>query len=160
LISTHYFIRWNPVRLREPDPFARSLTRQEAARLHDSRLQHTAVCMKDATLLGTVEFYNDFVGANFFDEINRLYLSYGFWLQPNGRLFLADTVFHHFDGDSPNRRSTENSFFSVDGQYRMVVNDFAIAETRESLPRSIDVTGNWEDYPAFDQYEKILKLER
>jgi hypothetical protein len=160
LISTHYFIRWNPVRFRDPDPFARALTLPEAAKLHENRSQHTAVCMEGNALLGTVESHNDFVGCNFFDELNRLYLSYGFRTQPNGRLFLADTVFHLFDGDSSNRRMTENSFFTVDGQYRMVINDFANAETRESQPRSIDVMGHWEDYPKFERYNTILRLER
>jgi hypothetical protein len=116
--------------------------------------------MEGNVLQGTVEFYNDFVGCNFFDELVRLHLSYGFRTQPNGRLFLSDIVFHTFDDDSSNRLTTENSFFAPDGQYRMVINDFAGAETRESLPRSIDVTRHWEDYPEFGRYDHILRLER
>jgi hypothetical protein len=160
LINTHYFIRWNPVRLHDPDPFVRALTLPEAAKAHENRSQHTAVCMDGDALLGTVEFYNDFVGCNFFDDLSRLYLSYGFRTQSNGRLFLADTVFHIFDGDSSNRRMTENSFFSTNGQYRMVSNDFVSAETRESQPRSIDVMRHWEEYPEFEHYDNILRIER
>jgi len=76
-------------------------------------------------------------------------------------LFLSQIFFREFQGASDKTVKNANYIFKPDGSLHITEIDFV---TNEQLNREakekIDVSANWEDYPAFGKYDSIIRKER
>jgi hypothetical protein len=50
--------------------------------------------------------------------------------------------------------------FKPDGEIRINVDHFDRKLKDIGVPRQVDVSGNWEPYPAFGEYAGLLRTDR
>lgn len=106
---------------------------------------------------------NEFIGVDFLDDSGRIYLSYHFdEVEPMKKLFLREVWYSFY----PNSEAKDANYrlhfvFDHDGnaayrKYDDLEHKIYDYETKEPL----DVSGLYEDYPKFDHYEGLIRLER
>ena len=106
-----------------------------------------------------IEFKRGYVGVEFLDASLRCYLSYTFQEVKPNRLFLTRATHREFDGASDRVKSGTTLYFKQDGGVTIITEDCdSQTHTREET-RS-DVSGNWEPYPEFGNYDSIVRVER
>lgn len=117
-----------------------------------------------------LEINKGFYRVNFFDELSRIYLAYTFlgednlfeWRKNYGnRLLLEDITFWEFEGNTDKVIKTSNHIFKPDGSFHMIERDLITNQQMDSEAKNkIDVSSNWEDYPVFGDYKKLIVKER
>jgi len=143
------------------------ITLEEIARKnHENGLMYEVVILDD---LDTPMYYlaivheNDFIGVYFLDDAGRKYLTYHFdEVEPMKRLFLHEVWYREYSDDETNNEDYRIHFvFDREGNaaYRKYdeINQKAI-DYESNQP--FDVSGLYEDYPKFGEYENLIKLER
>lgn len=160
MIEILYFIRWTPNRMHRDDPFARPLPLDEARALYDRRETHTALVLNGGQPYAMLESHADFVGVTFFDQHVRDYLTYGFRELAPGRLFLEQATYREYDGARRDSSTQTIYLFKPDGEIRIDIDHFDKGLQDTGIPRQVDVSGNWEPYPAFGEYAGLLQTDR
>jgi len=133
---------------------------QQARRAHQDRTQYTA-------LLGSLErpshvvlVVDKFVAVDFLDEELREELSYHFKEIEPGHIFLTMATHREFDGDTDEVTGGTSYIFKQDGSgfiRRETFNPHVLDEAQTS---SLDVTGNYDRYPDFGDYDHLTARER
>ena len=106
-----------------------------------------------------VEINNDYVGIGFLDASLREYLSYTFVEIEPGRLFLNEATLREFEHGSDKVKSGTTYHFKQNGSV-IVENEDFLTNTRSVKETQADVSGNWEAYPQFGQYQSIVRVDR
>lgn len=106
-----------------------------------------------------MEFNRDWIGVNFLDRLLRVYLNYSFVEVEPGRMFLTMSTYREFEGLSDNVKNGTTYIFKQDGLVLLREQDVTNKVLRTSK-RMADVSGNWDKYPNFGEYESLLRLER
>jgi hypothetical protein len=133
---------------------------QEARRRYLGRKSSFVVALGTDQGKRTVEFDSRFVSVTFFDETGRDFLLYNFKLMPDGRLFLSEAIHSGYATPRDRERTEMHHFaFKPDGVYFASHHDERTGLLTEKTGTA-DTAPNWEEYPAFGQYERLLDVER
>jgi len=100
-----------------------------------------------------------YVGVEFLDELLRIPLNYQFQERASGSLFLSMATYREFQNDSDVVTNGTSYIFKEDGTV-MIENENFSAGTRSTCQSTVDVSGNWEQYPSFGDYSSIIRVER
>ncbi|MEZ6066515.1 MAG: hypothetical protein R3B90_12580 [Planctomycetaceae bacterium] len=126
---------------------------------HENRKAYSVLSGSIEHPAAFIEIHGDFVGVGFLDDRLREYLSYQFQEVESGRLFLTMATHREFQGDSDNVASGTTYIFKQNGMVDIEGED-SVAGTKSARQMTSDVSGNWESYPSFGEYESLLKVER
>ena len=97
----------------------------------------------------------------FLAEYNRKYLQYLFVEKVPQKLFLCSATYYEFEGDKKDFWFRTDYNFNSDGTLIIVKSDLRTRQKeRLTAQNKIDVSANWEDYPAFGCYDGLIKIER
>ncbi len=130
-----------------------------ARKCHEKRQLYVAVVGEGSSPSCFVEINNDYIGVGFLDTALREYLSYQFQEIEPGRLFLTMATHREFEGDSDKVKSGITYYFKQDGNVTIESED-CLGHTHSVKETQADISGNWEPYPAFGQYQSILRENR
>ena len=133
---------------------------EEARSHHEKRELYFATLYEDDDPYCFLEINNDFFSVSFLDEHNREYLSYEFNEYEPGKLFLVEAQHWEYDGDTDTKLHTELYRFNQTGKVRLRKVDLKTNEMNLSESDGVDVSKNYEDYPEFGEYEKVIVKER
>ncbi|EHD0090561.1 hypothetical protein ACA689_000894 [Vibrio vulnificus] len=100
-----------------------------------------------------------FVGVTFLDDLLRESLSYHFKEVELGKLFLSMATHRYFDGDKDQVKLGNSYIFNEDGKLIIRKQSFNPQSLAEVIS-STDVSGNYDKYPNFGEYDYLLKVER
>ena len=154
-METHYTDGWFRAKKRPGE----RLSDKEAKDLYERRGLHAAVIGPLDKPRAFIEFNNDYVGVSFLDDLLREYLSYAFQEVEPGKLFLTRATHRYFDGDSDRVRKGTSYMFKPNGDVTVINEEFPDAGKTQH-ETTADVSGNWERYPAFGEYDSLLREER
>jgi hypothetical protein len=154
-MNVTYGKSWFRAKKRLTEPWEESHARLH----HDQRRLYVAVVVEDSSPTRFIEFSNTYVGVGFLDRFLREYLSYAFREIEPGRLFLGMATYRQFDGPSDKVARGETYFFQQDGSLKVERQDF-LANELDVGQSHVDVSSNWEAYPAFGEYESITREQR
>lgn len=111
----------------------------------------------------TVVPKNKHIGINFLDYAGRKYLSYLFHeVKEDRTLFLQEIWSYYFTTESGDKEDYRIHFvFDEEGKinYRKYDDENEKFEDYESN-RKFDVTGLYESYPNFGEYESLIRIDR
>lgn len=132
----------------------------DAARaLHDQGQMYTVLVDSDVRPTAFIEVTPGSAMVGFLDDFLRENLSYTFKATGDGRLFLSMATYREFREESDVVASGTNYVFSEDGALSIRRQSFSPA-TSDITNSSTNVSGNYEHYPAFGEYDPLLKPER
>ena len=150
-----YYERWFRAKRRPVAPLTLTQARDAAA----ARTLFTAVCRKGVAPVAFLEFNSDYVGVGFLDDLMREYLTYQFSEVEPGRLFLNMAVFREYRAETDQIVNGSTYHFKPSGTVTILYDNIA-AGKQSSVEKVAGVADNWEDYPAFGQYGRLLHIER
>lgn len=130
----------------------------DAARCRHEHRKPYAVLVGDSVRPAVVlELAGDTVRVVLLDDHLRERMVGTYELRDGDRLFLSEATYQTFRGNSDAFALVETHRFREDG---VVVIEERHFQTGFAPPRRItmDVSRNWEDYPAFGDYESILAM--
>jgi hypothetical protein len=64
-----------------------------------------------------------------------------------------------FDGEADRVKCGTTYYFKVDGRVTIETEDFA-TENISTREMQADVSGNWEQYPIFGDYQSLMRRDR
>lgn len=111
----------------------------------------------------TVVPKNKFIGVNFIDDAGRNYLSYHFEeINDDRKLFLGEAWYLHFASETQDQEDYRLHFvFDKEGNVAVRKYDETNQKTQDfESNRRFDISGLYEKYPEFGQYESLVRLER
>lgn len=132
---------------------------EKAEKAHASRQPYGVLIGDPKAPTRFLEINNDFVGVGFLDERLRENLTYQFQEVEPGKLFLSMATYREFQGDSDTVASGTTYYFSPDGSMKIERESFSPHKLETSESKA-DVSGNYEDYPDFGQYDRLIRSER
>jgi hypothetical protein len=142
-------------------------TEKQAKDAFDNRRLHTVVISHDDKPAAFIEFNGDYVGVGFLDHAIREYLSYTFNEVSPGKLFLTQATHREYEGETDRVKSGTSYYFKQDGAVAVKREDFTWTEGQSSpvgvvstKDSQVDVSGHWETYPKFGEYDALLRVER
>lgn len=104
---------------------------------------------------------DDSIQVEFLDEQLRSRAAYQFVIQPDGRLFMVMAVFREFLDGTTKLRWAQRLNFKPDGYVTSIETDYVNNPHEETVvEKYMDVSLNWEPYPAFGDYASIARFER
>lgn len=134
-------------------------TEEQARKAHKERRQYTVLVNDAERPYAVIEVSGDFVGVTFFDDLLRESLSYQFQETEPGKLFLSMATYREFPSDTNNASSGTSYIFKQNGDVSIRKQSISSKSIEESKSTA-DVSGNYEQYPEFGQYEGLLRTER
>ncbi|MGI9415947.1 MAG: hypothetical protein ACR2PM_19900 [Hyphomicrobiales bacterium] len=157
MTQTHYCKSWFSAKKRAIQPW----DEEQARSAHEGRLPYTVLVgdpeSPHAVLL--VSGKMNFVGVDFLDERLREALSYSFKEIEPGTLFLSMATYREFDGDEDSVLGGTSYIFKPDGGV-IIRREAFDPHTLEKSETNADVSGNYEAYPSFGDYERLCLIER
>jgi hypothetical protein len=166
LYARAYASYWKEIR--EPLSIASTELIYRRRKAHAALLYENPICMPEAEYLrrdvvaarmpdgqtpfAVIEFENDYVGIDFFDDSVREYMTYQYIERVPNRLFLAMGVRRSFFENTDDVADGKAWHFGEDGS--VIIKDFE--RRRESR---LDVSAHWKAYPDFGQYEHLLDVD-
>lgn len=154
-MEIHYAKSWFRADKVVTDPWAV----KKAKVAYDRRKLHTVIAGPMEKPRAFIEFNMGYVGVGFLDQLLREYLSYSFEEVQPRRLFLTMATYREFCGESDQVKKGTTYFFKQNGDVVVVDEEFPNGAKKRHETKS-DVSDNWEDYPAFGNYESLLRIER
>ena len=128
---------------------------------------HTAIVSDGVNPTAFIEFNGGYVGVGFLDRNLREYMCYVFDEVLPGKLFLARATHREYEGETDRVKSGTSYYFKQDGSVAVKREDFAWTEGQSSpvgtvstKDTQVDVSGHWEPYPKFGEYDALLRVER
>jgi len=106
-----------------------------------------------------IEINSGSYGVSFLDEFKRDYFRYTFKEESNGMLFLYETIFREYNGESDSILTGTIYWFSPDGKVK-IEKSKAPFKKAELIEKETDVSKNWEKKPEFGKYDNLIKKER
>ena len=132
---------------------------EKAEQAHGNRQPYGVLIGDPKAPTRFLEINNDFVGVGFLDDRLRESLTYQFQEIEPGKLFLSMVTYREFEGDSDAVTSGTTYYFSTDGSIKIERESFDSHKLEMSESKE-DVSGNYEDYPDFGQYDSLVRAER
>jgi len=136
-----------------------NIWKEDKARGAHSTRRLYVVLFENTSVRGFIEVANGYFGVYFLDELNREYLGYQFTEQTPGRIFLTLITRREFGSSGNQADRVIRTKFLPDGKMFIGTYHNNGGEDTE-VESSADVSGNWETYPEFGQYEEILRKDR
>jgi hypothetical protein len=146
---------WFRAKKRLTDPWNES----KARGAHEQRQPYVAALGNGEGIHCFVEVNNDYIGVGVLDNAMREYLSYQFQELEPSRLFLTMATHREFDGETDRVKSGTTYYFKPDGSVTVEAEDFTTGHLGTKKMQA-DVSGNWEEYPAFGDYQSIARADR
>jgi len=140
----------------------KDVSRKEAEEKFKAKELYTAIISENCRLYCFLQHTLDFVYIGFLDNEGREYLKYQFNDSMDGsKLFLTEVQYWEYEGQSDKKIRTEIFQFSESGYIKIhKVNVI----TRESIQLTskefIDVSGLYEDFPEFGEYDNLIRKDR
>ncbi|WP_395647347.1 hypothetical protein [Terricaulis sp.] len=137
------------------------LTPEAARALHDAGALYTVIVGPAEKPRAFLEVSGEtgYVGVNFLDAELRAYLTYDFQRRGDEPLFLSGGSYAEFVGRTDDVALWEQYRFFKEGRVH-VSRSRKADETEEVGERSIDVSANYEAWPDFGDYRRLLIIER
>jgi len=132
---------------------------ERARKAHEDRSLYTVLIDSVSHPSAFIELNGSFAGVSFLDSKLREFLAYEFRETEPGKLFLAMATYRMFAGDMDKVISGTSYFFKKDGHATIRKQSF-IPPTLEQAETLTGISGNYEAYPPFGEYEDLLVLER
>lgn len=136
------------------------MSKSSAEVAHGKRKTYTVLVGSENKPSCVLDVGDGFVFVNFLDIHLRKYLSHQFIEIEPGELFLQQAVERKFKGDSDTVASAKEFKFKIDG----VVHVREVTLFPESVVDEYDVladiSGCYEHYPSFGEYESLIIRER
>jgi len=143
---------------------------QSAKYASDNQLLYFVTVFENEKPFCYLEINKGFYRVSFLDDKLRTYMSYDFygkdinvsWRKEYGnRLFLEKTIFWEFKGNTDDIIKITDYIFKPDGSFHTIERDLINNEQVDSEAKNkIDISSNWEEYPAFGKYDSLIKIER
>lgn len=135
---------------------------EEASRAaHENRQVYYVTIFENEKPYCFLEINNDFIGVGFLDDKSREYLSYSFQEIEPDKLFLSKAIYWEFDEQTDKEITSTTYQFTPEGDLRIINIDMRTNESViKKAKNKIDVSGNYEEYPAFGDYKSIINKER
>jgi hypothetical protein len=133
---------------------------EEQARIaHEKRSPYVVVIATARHTSVVIEFNNDYIGLGFMDTYSREFLVYQFEEIESSLVFLSVAIHREFDGVSDKVIKATTYRFDPNGKCTITTRDYQSGECvqRDTV---LDVSMNWDRYPAFGHYESIMRIER
>jgi hypothetical protein len=162
-VEIRYFLRLggNPV-LHGNDPPSHEISVEEARKLYGMREEHVALVLRARQPHAAVWSRDDLIFVSFYDALVREYLRYEFMERMPGRMFLELASHVEFDGETRDIAKEEIYLFTPSGE--MIIRERTASkaepDTESVADDKVDVSGNWEPYPAFGEYAGLLRIDR
>ncbi|EKC2495357.1 hypothetical protein OOO55_004490 [Salmonella enterica] len=143
------------------------LSENEAKKKHSRGMPYTALIGSDVKPSHVIQVTKNagWISVGFLDEELREYLLYSFKVLDDERLFLSMAVHREFaeiEGEGAGFMNVSNGttyLFKEDGHTVIREEHFNPYLLDESETK-VDVSGNYETFPAFGNYQSILRKER
>jgi len=139
------------------------LTEAEARKRHEKKGALYTVLLGDPARPSTiVEIVSqDSIQVEFYDETLRRLGYYQFVVQSNGQLFMVAAGFNEFDDNNRMPIWSRRFSFKPDGRVMSFEVDHVKDPDKETVgEKTVDVSLNWEPYPAFGDYASIARFDR
>ncbi len=119
--------------------------------------RYTVVLSEKGVVNNVIELDKDGIIVRFMDEKERTYLLYGFRRKNQEEIFLNTVYYYNYE----NEKEIENIFYNFQENGEMFIERRDLVtgniEERESI---VNVSCNWEKYPEFGEYSRLIILER
>ncbi|KNC92375.1 hypothetical protein [Trabulsiella odontotermitis] len=140
---------------------------KKARKKHESGEPYTVLVGSDTTPSHVIDVTKKagWVSVGFLDEELREYLLYSFKLLANDQLFLSMAVHREFalnEGEGAGFMNVSNGttyLFNEDGN-TVVREERFNPHLLEESETKVDISGNYEAFPAFGDYQSIIRKER
>ncbi len=135
------------------------LSEEQAKLLHDNKETYTILVNDIYKPFAVIEVSNDFISVNFLDDLLRNKLSYQFEEVELRKVFLSMATYREYDGEQDGVCLGTSYVFAKGGDLiirKQIFNPSSLEESQST----IDVSGNYESYPDFGNYNDILNIER
>lgn len=135
-------------------------TFEKARALHNDGELYCALVGSEDRPTCFLEIARGFVGVGFLDEMLRERLSYAFQEVQPGQLFLSMATWREFDGDSDRVSKGTTYVFRPGGTLHIRREEFIPQHLLETTNSTAEIAGNWERFPVFGGYERLIRAER
>lgn len=95
--------------------------------------------------------------VNFINDSQVRYLTYAFHRERNDDIFLNAAYYHNYEEGVEKELTIFG--FKTNGELLMEKRNLLSGDMEEKESR-VDVSGNWDKYPEFGDYFRLLQLER
>lgn len=146
--SKWWFARKRPIEI---------LDETTACNNHIQGIDYSVVMSESGIVYCILEMSLNDIFVNFMNEDGEKYLTYAFHREKEDDIFLNAAYYHNYE----NNIETEMIIFGfkTDGELcmekRNIIN--GDVEERESV---VDISCNWDKYPKFGDYSRLIVLER
>jgi hypothetical protein len=161
--------RWNKTKFGKRKILDETVLEESAKYAHDNNLIYLVTILENEKPTNYIEVSPNMYSVRFYDELNREYMIYQFYGEENGfgranygdKLFLESVMIREFKGNTDEIIKVIDHIFKPDGTFKIIENDSIKKEQITSEAKNkIDVSANWETYPAFGNYENLIIIER
>ena len=132
---------------------------KKAQECHNNKISYSVLIKERGRITHVIEVGNKFIAVDFMTDFLKPYLCYIFDVKDNNKLFLKSAYFTEHDN------KTKESLIKI--FFRFTENGYTVMEriniqTGESEERESqgEVDSNWDIFPDFGKYERILKKDR
>ena len=133
---------------------------EQARAAHDNRTVYTALVGGLERPTRVVVVSDHFVAVDFLDEHLREVLCYQFSEYEPGKIFLKTAIYREFDGDTDRVLTGSSYRFDQEGYVKIWRESFDPHLLEETDRSSMDVSGNFDRYPDFGDYDHVTAFER
>lgn len=134
---------------------------KDAEKAHGARQVYYVVVTDREMPYCFIEINNSAMYVGFLDGFKREYLGYAFEEKESGRLFLTEAIYWEYEANTDERKEKTKYFFTPGGSLQVhKINSKTNEGEILTAKSSVDVAGNWEDYPEFGKYEGLIRKER
>ena len=130
---------------------------EEAQSCHDQNKSYSVVVENHNRVTHVLDITGNTVIVRFFNELDQMYLIYEFIRIQEHRIFLKGAIHYEYDGNT----KTEELIFNFNESGYVFMQKWNRL-TNESIQKElhVNVTANWDEYPAFGDYTRLLIVER
>lgn len=126
---------------------------------HEKKESYSAIVKDSNRITNIVEVTDKYISVYFLDEKLRSYLFYVFDIVKNNNVFLRTVTYYLYDDFENIKKECTMAKYEENGYIVIEQNNFI---TNVSTETDIidDVSGNWDNFPNFGQYQSLCKKER
>lgn len=139
------------------------LPRKKAEKLHVAGKPYCVLVGSETRPRATVHMTKRVAIVSFMDGNINPHFVYTFCRNddknPSDRLFLGDAIERQYDDNNEVPLAFMYSFWP-DGRVLIMKMVSGPESYRQTIEKTADVSGNWSDYPAFGEYDELLRFDR
>ena len=134
-------------------------TESKARAAHDKKKLYGVVVGDLESPFCFLEINKGFVGVGFLDSHAREFLYYAFQEIAPGILFMRDSTYREYVGDTDKVSMGTTYIFREDGKVKVRKQTFDPTESSRMETIS-DLSQNYDTWPEFGKYDNLIKIER